>query len=403
MDRKAGLICAGLAAGLPYLTAYGQETRMYSLLTLLALIAAASFVHVFVRHRRAYLPVFSLSLTAALYTHAWALFLAAMTGAAFLVCVREAGTAERRVLLRDGLIAFGIIAVLFAPWVPTLLYQARHTGAPWALAPVAWSVTQGLYAIAGGRGAAVALLFGGGAGLLALLRIRNGPLRLQLTTKVLLILGLGTLLVAFVYAKSTPAWTLRYLAVIVGPLLILFGLALARGGRLALVAVTLVATFWVLDPVPTKRYWKSNVADTVAALRPYLGRDPLIISTQPENTPTVHYYVNAPATYGSLLGLNRDPRMLDWRDALERLRRASVSRTLVPMLDTVAVGQRVVLVSTVNLANKPLWMKLINRDTKRWSAYLKHDHRFRRLLTKAPHQYGAGIVSVSATVFERVR
>src|SRR5437588_7388211 len=48
-DRRTGVICAGLAAGLPYLSTYAEETRMYALLMLLALIVAGSstlaFVH----------------------------------------------------------------------------------------------------------------------------------------------------------------------------------------------------------------------------------------------------------------------------------------------------------------------------------------------------------------------
>src|SRR5437588_5679133 len=83
-DRLTGLICAGLAAGLPYLTTYAQETRMYALMALLALIASAAFVHAFVRRRRRYLPVFVVAMAASLYTHNWALFLALMCGAAFL-------------------------------------------------------------------------------------------------------------------------------------------------------------------------------------------------------------------------------------------------------------------------------------------------------------------------------
>src|SRR3979409_138551 len=103
---------------------------MYSRLTLLALIVAASFVQAFVRRRRRYLPVFSVSLAASLYPHNWALFLGLMCGVAFLLCVREE-RADRRGLWRDGLLAFGGVAVLYAPWVPTVIYQAKHTGAPW--------------------------------------------------------------------------------------------------------------------------------------------------------------------------------------------------------------------------------------------------------------------------------
>ena len=35
------------------------------------------------------------------------------------------------------LLGFGAIALLYLPWLPTLLFQAAHTGAPWAERPVA--------------------------------------------------------------------------------------------------------------------------------------------------------------------------------------------------------------------------------------------------------------------------
>src|SRR3712207_8764329 len=35
-------------------------------------------------------------------------------------------------LLRDGLLAGGGALLLYAPWIPSLLYQAEHTGAPWS-------------------------------------------------------------------------------------------------------------------------------------------------------------------------------------------------------------------------------------------------------------------------------
>ena len=46
-------------------------------------------------------------------------------------------------------------------------------------------------------------------------------------------LGIGTLLIAWLYAKTTPAWSGRYLAVIVGPLLLLTAYYLPAVARFA--------------------------------------------------------------------------------------------------------------------------------------------------------------------------
>lgn len=87
-DRRTGTYCAILIAGLPLLTSYAQETRMYSLVLLESVVLAASFVHAFVLGRRRFLPAFVASLTAALYTHSWALFLGLACLMSFLVLVR---------------------------------------------------------------------------------------------------------------------------------------------------------------------------------------------------------------------------------------------------------------------------------------------------------------------------
>ena len=107
---------------------------MYSLILLLSLVVAGAFVRAFVLGRRRWAPVFSVSLAAALYTHNWALFLTLAALAALGWCVWSQPAPERRRLARDGALAFAGAAVLYLPWVPTLLYQATHTGAPWAAA-----------------------------------------------------------------------------------------------------------------------------------------------------------------------------------------------------------------------------------------------------------------------------
>jgi mannosyltransferase len=398
-DRRTGLISAALAAGLTYLTQYAQETRMYALLALLALIVAGSFVEVYVRRRRGYLPVFIVSLAAALYTHNWALFLGLMCGAAFLFCV-YGERVERRGLWRDGLIGFGGVAVLYAPWLPTVLYQAKHTGAPWDLPPVLWSVTQGLYTVVGGRGAAIALLLGGGAGLIAL-RNRGGDRAgmIRFAALSLLVLGAGTLLIAFVYSKTTPAWAPRYLAVIVGPLLLLFGLGIARAGSLGMVALALCACFWLLDPQKPSLDAKSNVAAVVSRVSHDLPPGSLVLATQPEQIPTLAYYLPAGMRYGTPLGPNRDPHIVDWADALTRFRHSSVRRTLLPMLATVAPGQRVALVVPARYAKQPLWMRLIHHASIAWEGVLKHSG-FVPIGSSNTNWNKAG-VPVEMTVFER--
>ncbi len=389
-SRRAGLMCAAIAAGLPYLNQYAQETRMYALLTFLALVASASFVHAFVRRDRRYLPLFVVSLTASLYTHNWALFLAVAAAAAFLLCVRESPRELRRGLWRDGLIAFAGVAVLYAPWLPTLVYQARYTGAPWDQPPVVWSLTQNLYATVGGRGGATALLLAGGAGLWAFRQPGTANERLLVAAKALAVLGFGTLLIAWAYSKHTPAWAYRYFAVVVAPLILLFGLGLARAGRLGLVALLLVACWWIVDPVATRRQTKSNVGAVASQVRGHLGSDPLVLATQPEQVPTLAYYLPAVKHFGTPMGPVPDPGVVDWRSALVRLERSSVRTVLMPMLDRLRPGQRVLLV-TSGLLSTPLYLHLINLNSNAWSSVMYHDPALKLLAVSTAESNYTGV------------
>src|SRR4051812_32485207 len=127
--RRAGYIAAALFAFNGFIAAYAQETRMYALMIVLSLLVTAGFLQVFVYRRRGYLPLFAGVLALMLYTHNWGLFVAAGALTAFVPCYLA--SSERRALVRDALLGFGGTALLYLPWVPTLLWQVKHTGAPW--------------------------------------------------------------------------------------------------------------------------------------------------------------------------------------------------------------------------------------------------------------------------------
>ena len=131
--RRAGWYCAVLAATNGLIIRYSNETRMYSLLALLSILATGAFLHAFVFRRRGYVPMFSVLLCAMLYTHTWAVFFVVAAAIALVPCVVVAP--DRRRFLFDALLAFGAAGVGFLPWVPNLLYQRAHTGAPWAPLP----------------------------------------------------------------------------------------------------------------------------------------------------------------------------------------------------------------------------------------------------------------------------
>jgi hypothetical protein len=259
--RGAWLAAAG-AAGCPFLTRYAQETRMYSLVVLLSLVACAAFALAFLHGRRVHLVTLAVAMTLLLYTHDWALFLAAGMGVVWLGLWRR-GTVGGR----DGLFAGFAVTALYAPWVPTLIFQARHTGAPWAQPP---SVAH-LLGVPGQvlGDVAVVLLALPAAELLR----RRGPAYQSVC--LLLVLTAAVAVLAWLSSQLEPAWTSRYLAVVLGPLL----LALAGGavgGRWTALALVGVAVTWALTSPPTV---KSEARDVTRALGTQAGAGDVVACT----------------------------------------------------------------------------------------------------------------------------
>src|SRR3954463_5078673 len=99
--RWPAVVTGALGAANPYLTTYAQETRQYSLVGLLSLLAATFFLFSYVQRRRRYIPFFAVSLAALLYTHIWSAFwvLAALAVVGWMLW-----RSRDRGLLRDALL-----------------------------------------------------------------------------------------------------------------------------------------------------------------------------------------------------------------------------------------------------------------------------------------------------------
>ena len=398
--RRVGLAATALAATSPFLTAYAHETRMYSLLALLALLTGACFLHVFVWGRRRWLPGFVLALTLALYTHNWALFLAAVCGVAFGVCLWRAEPGSRRSLLLDGLLAFGFTALLFAPWLPTVLSQAAHTGSPWSRLPGLAALLHAGAIVSGGLVAFGMLVIAAGFGLVRMLR--GDERRERTVVAVLVVLGAGTILLAWGFSQFSPAWASRYLAAAIGPLLLAAAIGLMRAGRLGLVGLLVVLAISVLAPTNPAYLHKSNVREVVATIRPDLHRDDLVLSLQPEQVPVLRYYLGGGLRWATDLGRVPDTGIMDWRDALGRLQAATWERNLPPLLSRVGVGQQVLLVLPIPRGSRGApWPRLVRHRELEWYGAMLRDRRFE--VVRGVKTPGLTPASVRVVLFRRVR
>ncbi|MDX6387643.1 MAG: mannosyltransferase, partial [Gaiellaceae bacterium] len=88
-DRRTGLVCALLVAFTPYLTYYGQETRMYALEAFLSMFATLAYVNGVLRERRVWAAALVPTLALMVYAHNWALFFCAALALATVLYARE--------------------------------------------------------------------------------------------------------------------------------------------------------------------------------------------------------------------------------------------------------------------------------------------------------------------------
>jgi mannosyltransferase len=309
---------------------------------------------------------------------------------------------ERRALVRDGLLGFGLALLTFAPWLPTLVFQSQHTAAPWSNEPGTFEPTRQLSRVLGGYGPAMTLAFGAGLGIAALWQRRDAVRERKLILACAALAG-GIILLAFAGSQLTPAWTNRYFAVVVGPLLLLGAGGLRHASRgVAIAATILLAMFW-FQP---HGYGSSKASErsVMAGVGTLLEPGDLLISTHPERLPVLSYYGPQGLQYATTLGRVTDPGVMDWRDALPRLQAARVDNTLEPLLDTVPVGGHVLIVRPIIRSDsswRAPWTALVRRRSAQWDRALAADERFGRIDVE-PNRYSDVIEGVRAKLYTKI-
>lgn len=127
------------AVSSPFAIFYATDTRMYSFMVLWCVLGFLAVSRALEDPSRGRLLAVGALTAALLYTHYWALYLITATG---LWLVYQIWRSRRGLPARvDRVAATRVLGVMvlgslvFVPWVPTFLFQARHTGTPWAPPP----------------------------------------------------------------------------------------------------------------------------------------------------------------------------------------------------------------------------------------------------------------------------
>lgn len=377
-DRRTALTAAALAAASPFLTHFAREARMYSLVTLLALLVAATFVHAFLREARWAAVGFGVSLTALLYTHNWGLYLAAATSIALVPAALAA--AEPRRVLRRGVLTLAAVGLAYTPWVLVLLGQIGDTGAPWSFTPGPRQVVLEVAALVRDERVLFLLVAVVGAGLLELWRrprTTDGATAWVLALLVGLPIGLG-----WAVSHIEPSWATRYLAVIVGPLLLLAAWGLARAGTAGVIALVLAVALWVqpLTRLDGGIRFDSNAKSDAKALAASIDRrlsdGDLVIVAQPEAVPLFAYYVQDDVRFATLWGEVDKPMIMDWRGAEARLAATNIDDHLRPLVATLEPGARIALVGPGG--------RIVDTDTDWIRTFHRQHATWRRTLNLGP-------------------
>lgn len=253
-DRVTAWAALLLLASSPFAIRYATEARMYSLV-MLEFVLGYLAVHRALEHAD-WKSLVGVALVTGLLllSHYWTIYLLVLV---VVVLARRACRGPDVAPARKVLGAMAAGSLLFAPWLPSFLFQLGHTGTPWAGRPSFGAVVGVLQEFGGGSGAVAPLssLFLLALAALGLFARSLDGRRLEVDVRtrprgrVLALAAVGPLVIGVVVGIVTGAgFAARYAAMALPPFILLAALgadALADPKvRRAVLAVMAVLGLW---------------------------------------------------------------------------------------------------------------------------------------------------------------
>ena len=133
--QEVALFALALLLASSFACYYATETRMYSLVMLWCAVGGLLLAWLFEAPSWKRMVLLGLVLAALEYTHYWSLYLFVMLAVWLVLCALRGADDRRRASGRFGLGSLVFAGVAFLPWLPTFLWQSKHTGTPWGGAP----------------------------------------------------------------------------------------------------------------------------------------------------------------------------------------------------------------------------------------------------------------------------
>jgi 4-amino-4-deoxy-L-arabinose transferase-like glycosyltransferase len=321
---KAGWAAMLLVASSPFATRYDTETRMYSLVVLLTVLGFLALDRSLHHPRPGNLIAVGAVTGLLLYTHYWSLYLIGVT-LLWLAWVAWRGRPAWRRGARASLVAAAVGCLTFVPWLPTFLFQSKHTGTPWATPANFAAMVNAVSSFAGGstsQGRALALIFFAlaGLGLFGLATDRRHidvDIRTRPLGRPLAVALLGTLAAAIAGGFLTnSAFDARYASVVFIPLILLVavGLTTFRDRRIRAVILTLAVIAGLAGSV-TNITTNRTQAGQVAAAIARTGHAGDIVAYCPDQLgPAVNRLLPAGRYQQTTFPRGTGPEFVDWVD-----------------------------------------------------------------------------------------
>ncbi|MFT4262021.1 MAG: glycosyltransferase family 39 protein [Nocardioides sp.] len=304
--RAAAASLLTLAAS-PFAIRYATETRMYALVLLLSLLGILVGLRALARPTLPRLAALSIVAGLLALTHYWCLFLLVAAEVVLVV-----GAIRRRGAWTRAALALPLGGAPFVPWVPSFLFQIRHTGAPWAPPASVLDLGATVQAWAGRGAFHIPLLILGLAIAVFAVRVMAG--------RVLLLTGAGTLLLGLLSSHiQGSAYGLRYSTVALGPALLVVGIGAAQLPRPARWAAGSIAVLLSLAVLTTSSLLgpRTQAAETAALLSTHVAPGDLVVYCPDQLGPAVDRLLPGSVeqvTYPTMAS----PALIDWTDYAAR-------------------------------------------------------------------------------------
>jgi mannosyltransferase len=380
--RAVGWTTLVLLASAPFAVYYATEARMYALVILLTGLGFLALQRALEAPRPGNLIAVAVVTGALLYAQYWSLYLVGVVGLWLVVAIVRA---RRRGHPEDApwpaLVAVGAGCLLFVPWLPTFVYQAKHTGTPWAAPPNFSAVINAVTGFTDNQGStlttgtnqgrllaiiyfamlALALFGLGKTARIVELDLHTRP-RARGTTFVVV----GTLFAAIAGGILTAsAFSPRYAAVVFLPLILLVALGtttlLAPRVRAVVVAIAVAAGLVSsAQNVTTQRTQANQVA---AALNGQAKPGDVIGFCPDQVGPSVYRQIDDPSQY-HMITFPREtgPAIVDWVDYKNAVNAGSPATYSDLLINRAAPGQHIWLVWEPNYQSYGIKCETIASD-----------------------------------------